>query len=90
MKILYYLFTLTVSFLTLQSCEEDKSDLPPIEQLPAATQEGKNTMGALINGEPFIPGNGLSSPGGFFQFNPDTEKYVLSLSAAQGLSLIHI
>ncbi|NOQ74066.1 MAG: hypothetical protein GQ574_18815 [Crocinitomix sp.] len=32
---------------------EPKPD--PVEQLPEATQEGKNTFGCYINGEPFVP-----------------------------------
>ncbi|MGV3540763.1 MAG: hypothetical protein ACO1OQ_13195 [Rufibacter sp.] len=35
------------------SCE--KEDLPPLEQLPPATQEGKDTFGCLVNGKAFVP-----------------------------------
>lgn len=30
-------------------------DPEPVVQLPEATQEGKNTFGCYINGEPFVP-----------------------------------
>ena len=44
--------------LALNSCNKD-DDKPkdPIEELPVATQTGKNTFGCLINGVPFIVRN---------------------------------
>lgn len=48
------LLLLAFSFLltTSMKCKKDKSDTPG---LPAATQEGKNTLGFLLNGEPWKP-----------------------------------
>ena len=39
-----------------------KNDPSPTEQLPAATQTGANTIGCLVNGQPWVPaGNNGSS-----------------------------
>lgn len=42
-------FLLTILFI---GCKND-DDLTPIEQLPPPTTEGKNTIGCLVNGQPF-------------------------------------
>lgn len=58
----YYL--LFVCVLAFAYCKKQKIILPqpPVEQLPAATQEGKNTCGFLVNGKLWLPkgklGNG--------------------------------
>ncbi len=50
--------------LVFAYCKKQKIILPqpPVEQLPAATQEGKNTCGFLVNGKLWLPkgkrGNG--------------------------------
>jgi hypothetical protein len=47
--------------LTLNSCDnDDDSPRDPISQLPPATQTGANTFGALLDGEPFIPSDGIN------------------------------
>jgi len=44
--------------LTINSCsEKNKTELTPLEQLPEATQTGKNTFGCLINGKAFVVKN---------------------------------
>ncbi len=62
---------LLLAALALAACEKDR----PEASLPAATQEGKNTAGCLINGQPFVAqaygGDILSPPikameGGFY------------------------
>ena len=59
-KILLSLFVL--SLLSTTSCNNDDDNNPtdPIGQLPPATQTGENTFGALLDGEPFIPGGGIN------------------------------
>lgn len=47
----YILFFL---FLSVSSCKKYKTD-SPLDQLPPATQEGRNTLGFLLNGEPWTP-----------------------------------
>ncbi len=84
-KVIYVLLYMCMSSLLFACDSDDDSSKPPLEQLPAATQEGKNTMGALINGVPFIPDRrALNPPRGFYQFNPESEKFVLGITAGQG------
>ena len=42
---------LYLALLTLTQCSKCKDDVPPNDELPAATQEGKNTFGCLVNGQ---------------------------------------
>lgn len=53
MKHLKSLLIVLIATALFVSCKKD--DVPPIEQLPAATQEGKNTFGCLVNGQVFKP-----------------------------------
>ena len=54
MKNLYFLFSL---ILILSCCnnKDDNPALPPILQLPPATQTGANTAGCLVNGQVLLP-----------------------------------
>ncbi len=60
-KNLYFLLTLT---LILSCCnkKDDDPTLPPIAQLPPATQTGANTAGCLVNGQVLLP-KGYSQTG---------------------------
>ena len=49
------LMILIVISLT-SACKKEK--VKPIDELPEATQEGKNTFGCLVNGEAFLPKGG--------------------------------
>ena len=52
------LFTLTLMF-SFCCCDRDNENsqiIPPVNQLPPATQFGANTFGCLLDGEVFIPG----------------------------------
>ena len=53
------LFILLIA-ITLNACSSSDDDNPqdPVSQLPPATMTGANTFGALLDGEPFIPGGG--------------------------------
>ncbi|WP_299126760.1 hypothetical protein [uncultured Winogradskyella sp.] len=53
---------LLLCLLTLTSCnnDDDAGLTNPIDQLPLATQTGANTFGALLDGEPFLPGGGTN------------------------------
>lgn len=53
MKSLYSFLFLAFSITLLaNSCKKEKTG---IDALPAATQEGKNTFGCLVNGKAFLP-----------------------------------
>lgn len=63
---------LLILLLTLlNSCgNDDDQPTNPIDQLPAATQTGERTAGALVNGEALIPEGGGLTPNltCFYQF----------------------
>jgi hypothetical protein len=46
---------LVVSLLTLLGCSLFSKPSDPVEVLPAATQEGRNTLGCLLNGKVWVP-----------------------------------
>ncbi len=55
--------------LSASSCKKDG----PAASLPAATQEGKNTFGCLVDGQPFVP----KPPTGIFSSRRDPlEAYI--------------
>lgn len=51
MKILNLTLLLIFTLLLFTSCKKDKVE----PSLPAATMEGKNTFGAMVNGEVWVP-----------------------------------
>ena len=70
---------LLAALLGLSQCQK-KNDPDPAAQLPPATQTGANTVGCLLNGQPWAPvGNGTSKnfqvdydagyPGGLFSMS---------------------
>jgi hypothetical protein len=57
-KAMKYLFLA----INVNSCDnDDESSRDPSSRPPPLTQTGANTFGALLDGEPFIPG-GVSNP----------------------------
>ncbi|RDV13332.1 hypothetical protein DXT99_20145 [Pontibacter diazotrophicus] len=53
MKIFPLPLFLLLTLLSFSSCK--KKDVKPGEQLPAATMEGKNSFGAMVNREVWVP-----------------------------------
>jgi hypothetical protein len=56
----YHLLS-ALALLLLTQCK--KAALDPVDQLPPATQTGANTIGCLVNGQPWVPKgyNGISN-----------------------------
>ncbi|RMB63872.1 hypothetical protein EAX61_00350 [Dokdonia sinensis] len=78
-----YLLLLVGCFIVLACNNDDDNPQEPIDQLPPITQTGEQTLGCLINGEPFIPsGFGNSAPRAFYQFVDGT--YTLGISGRAG------
>ena len=47
------IFTFLIPALLFAGCKKaDKTPINPIDQLPAATQTGANTLGCLVDGKP--------------------------------------
>jgi hypothetical protein len=65
----------------LFACKKDKK--APIDQLPAATQSGKNTFGCLINGQAFLPKGSFpfGNPNPVLLYDPTFENGTLSIKA---------
>lgn len=56
MKLLFHLLLLAVVSRLLNACQLfKKNDPSPLEHLPPANQERKNTIGFLLNGQPWAP-----------------------------------
>ncbi|MBN8682018.1 MAG: hypothetical protein J0L99_05180 [Chitinophagales bacterium] len=49
------LFILFLAALSFSACEKEKTPPTELEKLPAATQEGKNTFGCLVDGKAWTP-----------------------------------
>ncbi|KAA1241563.1 hypothetical protein [Aquimarina sp. RZ0] len=79
-----FLFLLVLIAITIISaCSNDDDNNNPIDQLPPATQTGKQTIGCLINGEAFIPTRfGGGQPRAFYQFVDGA--FTLGISASNG------
>lgn len=52
-KLLLFLFSFSIIFISCKN-DDDTPEIPPIEQLPLATQTGADTLGCLIDGVPVI------------------------------------
>lgn len=63
--------------LLISSCKKEKG-----EQLPPITQEGRNTLGCLVDGKPFVPGETL-----FGNINPLSCYYYSSTTNYKAGSL---
>ncbi len=97
MKTLPYLFIKPLKTLSLFSllcfllftnmkCKKDNQN--PVDQLPPATHEGKETFGCLVNGEVFLPkGINLGGPqlSSYYQYlnSPTAQGYYFNVSASK-------
>jgi len=71
--------TILLALLTAAGCnEDDPTSKEPIDQLPPATQEGKNTFGCLVNGEAWVIKSTIRATavyqGGFMQIGAGIEE----------------
>jgi hypothetical protein len=64
--------------LTACSCKEEPKLEPDKWALPPLTSEGANTLGCLINGEPFVADREVISWGGYVSISAEFQelKYV--------------
>jgi hypothetical protein len=79
MKTLSALFFLSLGVLLSGCCKKDTTP-QPLNQLPATTQEGKNTFGCLLNGQAWTPKgyNGTSNYTVFY--DPEYANGTLNIS----------
>jgi hypothetical protein len=85
--------TFLVLLILLSSCKnDDDSNTPtnPIDQLPPATQTGENTFGCLLDGRPFLPGNGQNPLDCVYQFVDGGYYFSLQANKEVNLNLIRL
>ncbi|MFN4008293.1 MAG: hypothetical protein ACK4HE_12375 [Chitinophagaceae bacterium] len=80
-KLLFSLFILTT--FCFAKCEKDKIDF---NGLPTATQEGKNTLGFLLNGQPWTPKGFNGTANLSIDFDPGLRNGIFSISAYRIIS----
>ncbi|WP_333809649.1 hypothetical protein [Flavobacterium sp.] len=68
------LILLFITTFFLSCCNDDDKPVAEIDKLPQATQTGANTVGCLLNGKAFLPGNQPNSTNCFYQL-VDGEYY---------------
>ena len=80
-KSIVNLFTAALVFILFNAtgCSDDEpNSQEPIDQLPAATQEGKNTFGCLVNGEAWVTETSIDASaiyqGGFLQLGANIDR----------------
>ena len=80
-KSIINLFTvaITLTLINAAGCsDDDPNSQEPIDQLPAATQDGKNTFGCLVNGEAWVTDTSIDATavfqGGFLQIGAGIEE----------------
>ena len=75
-----------VLMLTVFCFAECKKNKPDSNGLPAATQEGKNTLGFLLNGQPWKP-QGNSGTGNLsIDFDPGFNNGIMGIAAYRTIS----
>ena len=63
------LLLLLLTTFALSCCnKDDDKPIAEIDKLPPATQTGANTVGCLLDGKAFLPGNFPNSTNCFYQF----------------------
>lgn len=75
-KLIFFFCILTI--FCFAKCEKDK---PDFNGLPPVTQEGKNTLGFLLNGQPWTPKGFNGTANLSIDFDPGIRNGVFSISA---------
>jgi len=72
---------ITLLSVTLSGCIGCKKEITDPNGLPAATQEGKNTLGFLLNGQPWTPKGSNGTANLSIDVDLNLNKGIFSLSA---------
>ena len=74
------LLLLLLTTFALSCCnKDDDKPIAEIDKLPPATQTGANTVGCLLDGKAFLPGNFPNSTNCFYQFVDGNYYFALAL-----------
>ena len=92
MKKHFTLLAYCLLFIVFTNCnnDDDNHSNDPINQLPPATQSGENTFGCLLDGEPFLPGNGGNPLDCVYQFVNGGYYFALQANREIDLNLIRL
>ena len=83
------LLLILLTTFTLSCCnKDDDTPIIPIEQLPPATQTGANTVGCLLDGKAFLPGNFNNSTNCFYQFVNGEYYFALALRKSDDQNIL--
>ncbi len=75
------ILVLLITVISFAGCsKEDVKPKTELEKLPAATQTGANTVGCLLDGKAFLPGNYSNSTICFYQFVGGNYYFAVSLN----------
>ena len=78
-----YIAALLFMFAFAGCSSDDDGDCQGVDCLPAATQTGEDTFGALIDGEPYIPGGGVNPLDCVYQLVNGERYFTLTSSMNQ-------
>ena len=74
------LLLILLTTFALSCCnKDDDKPIAEIDKLPPATQTGANTVGCLLDGKAFLPGNFPNSTNCFYQFVDGNYYFALAL-----------
>lgn len=85
---------LLAALLGLSQCK--KKDPAPVDQLPPATQTGANTIGCLVNGQPWTPSGYTGSSNYVVSYDPnphgvfDLTSYRYPIPSGKNFESLHI
>jgi hypothetical protein len=72
---------LYAALLLLTQCSKCKDDPEPLTELPRTTQDGKNTMGCLVNGRAWTPKGNNGTANFHAHYDPTFDGGTLQVSA---------
>jgi Family of unknown function (DUF6252) len=71
------------ALLLLTQCSKCKDNPEPVDQLPPATQEGRNTFGCLLNGQAWTPRGNEGFSNFTVDYDPTHAQGTLSVAATR-------
>ncbi len=78
-KLSFFILLCTIIFFAKCKCNKDVAT--PNDGLPPVTQTGANTLGFLLNGQPWIPAGSNGTPNLSWYYDPTYANGNLSISA---------
>jgi len=80
MKHTIYILLLAIAVGFTQCCKEKPNTSTDVPGLPPATETGANTLGFLLNGEPWVPAGNNGTANLSIDFDPGIDNGVMGIS----------